>query len=199
MEYINVQNTLHHACNERVYMRVDVYESWEARVCIRISSTLMLRSNANKSCMRVDWILPHVQRKLSSQFEPVQSRVGGQTRARVAWELTEYYRVRSENSHHNLNQFKVELAVKREQELHESWLNITACVAKLSSQFEPVQSRVGGHMRARVAWELTEYYRVRSENSHHNLNQFKVELAVTCERELKLSSTLILVWLHEAL
>jgi hypothetical protein len=100
MEYINVQNTLHHACNERVYMRVDVYESWEARVCIRISSTLMLRSNANKSCMRVDWILPRAQRKLSSQFEPVQSRVGGHMRARVAWELTEYYRVRSENSHY---------------------------------------------------------------------------------------------------
>jgi hypothetical protein len=130
MEYINVQNTLHHACNERVYMRVDVYESWEARVCIRISSTLMLRSNANKSCMRVDWILPRAQRKLSSQFEPVQSRVGGHMRARVAWELTEYYRVRSENSHHNLNQFKVELAVTCERELHESWLNITACAAK---------------------------------------------------------------------
>jgi hypothetical protein len=33
-------------------MRVD--ESWEARVCIRVFSTLMPRSNKNKSCMRVD-------------------------------------------------------------------------------------------------------------------------------------------------
>jgi hypothetical protein len=33
-------------------MRVD--ESWEARVCMRVFSTLMPRSNENKSCMRVD-------------------------------------------------------------------------------------------------------------------------------------------------
>jgi hypothetical protein len=31
-----------------------VDESWEARVCMRVFSTLVPRSNENKSCMRVD-------------------------------------------------------------------------------------------------------------------------------------------------
>jgi hypothetical protein len=60
-------------------------ESWEARVCMRVTSTHRVRSNENKSCMRIDWILPRTWRKLSSNFEPVKSwwecnRVGGQTR-----------------------------------------------------------------------------------------------------------------------
>ena len=33
-------------------MRVD--ESWQAGVCMRVFSTLMSRSNENKSCMGVD-------------------------------------------------------------------------------------------------------------------------------------------------
>jgi hypothetical protein len=33
-------------------MRVD--ESWQARVCMRVFSTFVLRSKKNKSCMRVD-------------------------------------------------------------------------------------------------------------------------------------------------
>jgi hypothetical protein len=32
----------------------ELHESWEARVCIRVFSTLMARSNENKSCMKVD-------------------------------------------------------------------------------------------------------------------------------------------------
>jgi hypothetical protein len=32
-------------------------KSWQERVCIRVFSTLMSRSNENKGCMRVDWIL----------------------------------------------------------------------------------------------------------------------------------------------
>jgi hypothetical protein len=32
----------------------ELHESWEARVCVRVFSTLMPRSNENKSCMRVD-------------------------------------------------------------------------------------------------------------------------------------------------
>ena len=31
-----------------------LHESWEARVCMRVFSTLMPRSNENKSCMRID-------------------------------------------------------------------------------------------------------------------------------------------------
>jgi hypothetical protein len=47
---------------------VKVDESWEARVCTRVFSTLMPRSNENKSCMTVDksWldIIPHVAKTL---------------------------------------------------------------------------------------------------------------------------------------
>ena len=60
-------------------MRVD--ESLEAKVCMRVFSTLMPRSNEDKSCMRVD-----------------ESRLD--VTARVSKSLI--------NSQQNLNQFKVD-------------------------------------------------------------------------------------------
>ena len=33
-------------------------ESWQARAFMRVFTTFVPRSNENKSCMRVDWILP---------------------------------------------------------------------------------------------------------------------------------------------
>ncbi len=32
----------------------ELHESWQARVCMRVFSTIVTRSNENKSCMRVD-------------------------------------------------------------------------------------------------------------------------------------------------
>jgi hypothetical protein len=36
--------------------RVRVDKSWQARVCMRVFSTLIPWSNVNKSCVRVDWV-----------------------------------------------------------------------------------------------------------------------------------------------
>jgi hypothetical protein len=74
---------------------IELHESWEARICMRVFSTLMPRSNENKSCMRVD----------------------------ESWEVRVCMRVFSTlvpRSNEN----------KRCIELHESWLDITARVAK---------------------------------------------------------------------
>jgi hypothetical protein len=118
----------------------ELHETWEARVCMRIFSTLMPRSKENKSCMRVE--------KREFVWEFSQLSCPGQTRTRVAWEL------RSESLHENF--LNPHALVKREQELHESWVDITA--------------------------------------SHQSLNQLKVdesrwELTVKRERELQLLST----------
>ena len=74
-------------------MRVD--ESWEARVCMRLSCP-------------------------------------GQTRTRVAWELTGYYKLEWELMRAEKREFAWDsrVLVKREQELHESGLDIIARVAK---------------------------------------------------------------------
>ena len=58
----------------------ELHESWQARVCMRVSSTFMSWSNENKSCMRVD------KREFAWEFH--QLSCPGQTRTRVAWELT---------------------------------------------------------------------------------------------------------------
>ena len=82
--------------------------AWElpaARVCMRVSSTLMSWSNENKSCMRVD------KREFAWEFH--QLSCPGQTRTRVAWELT------SESLHGSF--INSHVLIKREQELHESW------------------------------------------------------------------------------
>ena len=43
---------LHCLSIDQTRMRVD--ESWQARVCMSVSSTLIVRSNEQGSCMRVD-------------------------------------------------------------------------------------------------------------------------------------------------
>jgi hypothetical protein len=57
----------------------ELHESWEARVCMRVFSTLMPWSNENKSCTRVE------KREFAWEFS--QLSWPGQTRTRVAWEL----------------------------------------------------------------------------------------------------------------
>ena len=58
----------------------ELHESWQTKVYMRVSSTLMSWSNENKSCMRVD------KRVFTWEFH--QLSCPGQTRTRVAWELT---------------------------------------------------------------------------------------------------------------
>ena len=93
--------------NSRVLVKreQELHESWQARVYMRVSSTLVSWSNENKSCMRVD------KREFTWEFH--QLSCPGQTRTRVAWELT------SESLHESFINSRV--LVKREQELHESW------------------------------------------------------------------------------
>ena len=93
--------------NSRVLVKreQELHESWQARVCMRVSSTLVSWSNENKSCMRVD------KREFAWEFH--QLSCPGQTRTRVAWELT------SESLHESFINSRV--LVKREQELHERW------------------------------------------------------------------------------
>ena len=82
-----------------------LHESWQARVCMRVSSTLMCSSDENKSCMRVD------KREFAWEFHQLSCPC--QTRTRVAWELT------SESLHESF--INSHVLVKRKQELHESW------------------------------------------------------------------------------
>jgi hypothetical protein len=44
----------HVPVNENKSCIIIIYKSWEARVCMRVFSTLLSRSNENKSCMRVE-------------------------------------------------------------------------------------------------------------------------------------------------
>ena len=147
----------------------ELRESWQARVYMRVSSTLMSWSNENKTCMRVD------KREFTWEFH--QLSCSGQTRTRIAWELT------SESFHKSF--INSHVLVKREQDLHESW-QARVCV-RVSSTFiawsnenkncmrvdkreftwEFHQLSCPGQTRTRVAWELTsESLRESSINSH---------------------------------
>jgi hypothetical protein len=107
--------------------RVDAAESWEARVAMRVFSTLVSRSNENKSCMRVveswarsqslheSFLNSHapVKReqelhenwwevKSENAWEFSQLSCPGQTRTRVAWQLMRVGWILSRNSHQQL-------------------------------------------------------------------------------------------------
>jgi hypothetical protein len=147
----------------------ELHDSWEARVCMRVFSTLMPRSNVNKSCMRVE------KREFAWGFS--QLSCPGQARSRVTWEL------RSESLHESfLNSHG---PVKREQELHESW-EARVCmrvfstlmprsnenksctrVEKREFAWEFSQLSCPGQTRTRVTWELrSESLRDCFLNSH---------------------------------
>ena len=68
----------------RVKREQELHESWQARVCVRVFSTLTFWSNDNKSWVRVNesW-----QTRVSI-WEFSQLSCSGQTRTRFAWELT---------------------------------------------------------------------------------------------------------------
>jgi hypothetical protein len=105
-------------------MRI-IYKSWEARVCMRVFSTLMSRSNENKSYMRVDMRVE--KREFAWEFS--QLSCPGQTRTRVTWELI--WELRSESLHESF--LNSHVPVKREQELHESW-EARLCMRVLSTR-----------------------------------------------------------------
>ena len=137
----------------------ELHESWQARVGMRVSSTLVSWSNENKSCTRVD------KREFAWEFH--QLSCPGQTRTRVARELT------SESLHESFINSRVLL--KREQELHESWqarvcirVSLTlvswsnddkSCmrVDKRELAWEFHQLSCPGQTTTSVAWELEGY------------------------------------------
>jgi hypothetical protein len=119
----------------------DLHESWEARVCMRVFSTLMPRSNENKSWMRVE------KREFAREFS--QLSCSGQTRTRLAWEL------RSESLYESF--LNSHAPVKREQELHESW-EARVCV-RVFSTLMPRSSEIKSYMRVKkreFAWEFSQ-------------------------------------------
>jgi hypothetical protein len=130
-------------------MKLD--ESWEARVCVRLFSTFMPRSNENKSCMRVDeswWELR--SESLDESFLNSHASVQREEELHKSW-----WELRSESLHESF--FNSRAPVKREQfKLHESWLVITSQSSKNSSKFEAAQiwresMKVGGQMRTGFA------------------------------------------------
>jgi hypothetical protein len=176
-----------------VKRKQELHESWEARVCMRVFSTLMPQSNENKSCMRVEkrefaWdLMPWSNENKSCMRvdESWEARVcirvfstlmpwsnENKSCMRVAWEL------RSESLHQSfLNSHAL---VKREQELHESW-EARVCmrvfsilmpqsnenkscmrVEKREFAWEFSQFSCPSQTRTRVAWEL------RSESLHES-------------------------------
>ena len=116
---------------------VRVDESWEARFCIRVFSTLMPLSNENKSCMRVE--------KRDFVWEFSQLSCPCQTRTRVAWEL------RSEILYESF--FNSHASVKREQELHESWWELRSEIL--------YQSFLNSHAPVKREQELHESWEAR--------------------------------------
>jgi hypothetical protein len=119
---MRVFSTLMASSNEKKsYTGVD--EGWEARICMRVFSTFVFRSNENKSCMGVE------NREFA--WESSQLLCPGLTRTRVAWEL------RSESLHESFLNFHA--PVKREQELHENWLDITAREAKANQNLNQLK------------------------------------------------------------
>ena len=95
----------------------ELHESWQARVYMRVSSTLMSWSNENKSCMRVD------KREFTWEFH--QLSCPGQTRTRVARELTsESLHESFINSHWCPGQTRTRVAWElTSKSLHESFIN----------------------------------------------------------------------------
>jgi hypothetical protein len=85
-------------------MRMRVDESWQARVCTRVFSTLMPWSNENKSCMRVE--KREFVRELRSE-SLYESFLNSHALVKREQELHESF----------LNS---RVPVKQEQELHES-------------------------------------------------------------------------------
>ena len=86
----------------------ELHESWQARVCVRVLSTLMSWSNENKSCTRVD------KREFVWEFH--QLSCPDQTRTRVARELT------SESLHESF----INSHVLVKQVLHENFESVDA-------------------------------------------------------------------------
>jgi hypothetical protein len=125
-----------------------LHESWEARVCMRVFSTLLPRSNENKSFVRVD------KREFASEFS--QFSCPGQMRTRVAWEL------RSKSLDESF--FNSIAPIKREQEFRESWQDITARVAKSLVKFWTSSKLMRMHDRQ---WKLA----VKREQSHPCLSR----------------------------
>jgi hypothetical protein len=159
-----------------------LWNEWEeiplARVCMKVFTTLVPRSNMNKSCMRVE--------KWEFVWEFSQLSCPGQTRTRVAWELHESWEgrvcmrdfstlmprskenkscmrvaweLRRESLHESF--LNSHAPVKREQELHESWWEL-----RNESLHE---SFLYSHAPVKREQELHEsWWELRSESLHES-------------------------------
>jgi hypothetical protein len=136
----------------------ELHESWKVRVCMRVFSTFVSRSNENKSYMRVE--------KWEFAWEFSQLSCPVQTRTRVTWELM---RVEKREFAWEFSQLSCPVQTRsrvpwelRSGSLHESFLNSHAPAKREQESRESW-------------WEQTGYYHARSENSHSNLNRSKVD------------------------
>ena len=175
------QLSSHDHANENKLSCMRVNESWEARVRLSVFSTLVPRSNENKSCMGVEkWAWEFHQLKREQELV-------------VVWEL------RSESLHESLlNSIKASCmrvdeswearvcmhacmhesflnSFKREQELHESCWEARVCMRVCSTQSNENKSCM------RVAWEASRVrMRVCSTQSNKNIQllyDFRVWMA----------------------
>jgi hypothetical protein len=141
---------------------------------MRVFSTLMPRSNENKSCMRV--------KKREFAWEFSQLSCPRQTRTRVAWELRSKSLHESFLNSHALVSPRTRVAWElrskslhescrvEKRELHESWWKFTSESLHLSCPGQ-TRTRVAWELRTRVAWELIEsWVNITSNNFHFQLS-----------------------------
>jgi hypothetical protein len=131
-----------------------VDESWEARVRMRVFSTLMPRSNENKSCMIVDESWEaRVRMRVFSTLMPRSNR-----RTRVAWELM---RVEKREFAWEFSQLSCP-GQTGEQELHESWWELRSESSHESflNSHAPVKPENKSCMRVDESWEARVCMRV---------------------------------------
>ena len=190
-------------CHVLVKREQELVESWQARVCMGVSSTLMSWSNENKSGMRVDKarVCMRVSSTLVSwsnenkgcsrvdkrefAWEFHQLSCPGQTRARVGWELT------SESLHGSF--INSHVLIKREQELHESWQSESLHESSINSHvLVKREQELHESWQAKVCMRVSSTLMFWSNENKSWLRVDKPEFA--CMSELLLSSTIVFVW-----
>jgi hypothetical protein len=202
----------------------ELHESWEARVCMRVFSTLMPWSNENKSCMRVgeSWEVRVCMRVFSTLVpwsnenksymkvvECWEARVGMRVEKReFVWEFSQLSCPRQTRTRVAWDLMRVEkrefasefsqlsVPVKREQELHESWWELRS-----ESLHEFSQLSCSRQTRTRVTWKLMSVEKrelawvLRSESLYESfLNSHAPHKREQELHEQKLSSSFINIW-----
>jgi hypothetical protein len=167
VEYSVLEDTGGTSNQLKLWWNEDWWELIRARVWIRVFSSLMPRLNKNKSC-----IVRVYKREFAWEFS--QLSCPGWTRTRVAWELTRVekrefawkfsqlscpgwtrvaWELRSESLHDSfLNSHAPPAPVKREQELHESWRELTGYYRLIAKTL--INSHYLKSVRVYESWEV---------------------------------------------